>query len=156
METTFAFALEYAMEKLLKQLQSNIMKIVYGAGSPSSYDVTWQFLDSWEKSRVRIMGNVLESEIFQNIGVMVSEPGIFQHGSEYFQPNDARDFIADIIFEGKAGPLFGEGYWTQARDAWTPTVEHLYNGDFLRWFDEGVAIAGGLGGASFNIEFVVG
>lgn len=69
-----AFALDYAMEKLLMKLQENIEKIVYGAGSPGYYGRTNEFLYSWETSKPIIKGNIIESDLFQNIFAMHSDP----------------------------------------------------------------------------------
>ena len=53
-----AFALDYAMEKLLEKLRTNIEQIVYGAGSPEYYNRTMEFLNSWETSKPIIKGNI--------------------------------------------------------------------------------------------------
>ena len=137
-----AFALDYAMEKLLMKLQENIEKIVYGAGSPEYYNRTMEFLNSWETSKPIIKGNIIESDLFQNIFAMHSDPENFIHGSNYYKQDDITAYMADIIFEGLSGPMFGSGFWTVARDAWTPTLTHLENGDFDRWFADGMRMQG--------------
>ena len=147
-----AVALDYAMEKLLMKLQENIEKIVYGAGSPEYYGRTNEFLYSWETSKPIIKGNIIESDLFQNMFAMHSDPENFIHGSNYYKQDDITAYMADIIFEGLAGPMFGSGFWTVARDAWTPTLIHLKNGDFDRWFADGMRMQGS-DSFTFNISF---
>ena len=147
-----AIALDYAMEKLLEQLKINIEKIVYGAGSPNYYERTMEFLNSWETSKPIIKGNIVESELFQNTFAMQSDPDNFTHGSYWYTNNDVREFMAEIIFEGLSGPMFGTGFWSVARDAWTPTLIHLENGDFDRWFADAMRMQGE-DSFTFNISF---
>ena len=147
-----SIALDYAMERLLMELQENIEKIVYGAGDPGYYVRTMQFLTSWETSKPIIKGNIIESDLFQNKFAMQSDPDNFIHGSNFFRQNDVTAFMADIIFEGLSGPMFGDGFWTVARDAWTPTLIHLENGDFDRWFADAMRMQGE-DSFTFNISF---
>ena len=39
------------------------------------------------------------------------------------------------------GDLFGEGYWTKNRDAWSPTIVRM-NRSFGKWIVEGFAMSG--------------
>lgn len=135
-----SIALGYAIDKLLDELKGNIDRIVYGAGSPNYYERTMEFEKSWETSKPVIKGKFAEAELFQNPMSMSLDRDNYTHGSNYPKANDVREGLADIIFNGESGLLFGEGFWTQARDAWTPTVECLDNGKFMAWFNEGMRL----------------
>jgi len=145
-------ALDYAMVKLLNALRDNIEQIVYGAGIPSTYDRSYEFLKSWETSMPIIKGNLIQSDLFQNILDMTFDADNFFHGSNYWRQEDVTPFLANIIFDGLSGDLMGEGFWRQARDAWTPTLELLTNGTFLRWFEESM-MSQSASGSMFQITF---
>lgn len=145
-------ALDIAMDKLLEVLKDNIERIVYGAGTPEFYSRSFEFLKSWETSRSIIKGNLVTSELFQNVLDMTFDADNFFHGSNYYKQNDITAFLSNIIFEGLSGPMFGDGFWTHARDAWTPTMALLYDGTFLRWFEDAMAMQGS-NGSTFSISF---
>ena len=70
----FQQALDLTMEEFLTTLKDWIDVDVYAWVSPSSNPWspyrTFQFKDSWEKTKAEIIGSMVESEIFQNISVM--------------------------------------------------------------------------------------
>jgi hypothetical protein len=70
----FQKALDLTMEEFLASLKDWIDADVYSWVSPSlnpwSLYRTFQFKDSWEKTKSEIIGSIVESEIFQNISVM--------------------------------------------------------------------------------------
>src|SRR5574344_3092875 len=70
----FQQALDLTMQELLDILKEWIDVDVYAWTSPSknpwSPYRTFQFSDSWEKTKSEIIGSLVESEIFQNENVM--------------------------------------------------------------------------------------
>lgn len=75
----------------------------------------------------------------QNVSFMSYNPEAFQHGSLYTSYGDVRDELAGIIYQGLGGNLFGDGWWTNPRDPWTPLIQQLNEGKKLReWFIEGM------------------
>ena len=117
--------------KILQALLESIEKEVYNAGIPQLYHrhrYAGGLLGSWEKSDAKILGQEVYSRIDSNLNMMVTYPDEFIHGSNHWVMDDIRELLAEIIIEGKSGPLFGEGFWTQPRDFWTPVIEMLTNG----------------------------
>ena len=130
-------AVEYVMDKILTNYKHLINQIVYGR-SPEEYERTYEFLESWEaKSKKTRQGAV--GEMSQNVSFMSYNPEAFQHGSLYTSYGDVRDELAGIIYQGLGVNLFGDGWWTNPRDPWTPLIQQLNEGKKLReWFIEGM------------------
>ena len=62
-----------------------------------------------------------------------------QHGSPEWLKNyeDVRPYLADIIYGGLSGNLFGDGYWCKARDAWSELLHQIGKRNLSNWFKEG-------------------
>lgn len=157
-------AVEYTMVKLFQENENLIQKYVYDAYSGDKYyDRTYEFLDAWnykvkKTSSHHMTSNITSrahGEFYYDPNVMHYNPSKAQHGtpspeSMYWEGNsevweavesawgDARDYLADILYQGKTGPLFGEGPWTKKRDAWTPLINKLDRGKIFTWFEEGM------------------
>lgn len=112
-----SIALNNTMEILLNKLEEIIQEKVY-----DSYNGYWasngfrtnEFKESWEKTISIIKGNLIESELFQNISNMTiyDEPPI----------HTDRDNLAEIIESG-VGYNFGSA---PARPFWN---------DFINWVE---------------------
>lgn len=157
-------AVEYTMVKLFQENEELIQKYVYSAYSPEYYQRTGEFLDAWnykvkktsDHHNISYTSSRVHSEFYYDPGVMHYNPSQAQHGTPvrdelyYRQPSpetwakvegawgDAREYLADILYEGKGGPLFGNGPWRKKRDAWTPLLKTLDRGKIFRWFEEGM------------------
>jgi hypothetical protein len=114
----------------LKLLKSNIIKIVYGAGRPTTYlrnGDNGGILGNWYKGAVKRAGNTVEMTIDEEPELMIHDPSMYIHGSKVWYTDDIRDILAEIIIEGESGPLFSKGedadWWQMPRDFWTPTFE---------------------------------
>lgn len=115
---------------LLEKLKEKIQEIVY-----DSYDPIWYprqgergLGNEWEKTDAHSEGNIVESEISENPMKLNTDSDNFIHGSNFWNLNDIRDLLAEIVIEGESGPLFGSGPWTFPRDFWTPFIELLEDG----------------------------
>ena len=159
-----AKAVEYTMVKLFQENQDLIQKYVYDAIPATYYDRTYEFIDAWnyrvKKTSSHHMlpytSNRVHGEFFYQpvinqgeateAGVMHYNPAEAQHGTpDWAYPyvneawRDAREHLADIIYQGKSGLLFGEGPWRKKRDAWGPLIKSLDRGKIFKWFEEGMA-----------------
>ena len=162
-----ANAIEYTMVKLFEENEDLIEKYVYGAYPELYYDRTKQFLDAWnykvKKTSSHHMTSSISSRVYAEFyydpNVMDYVPDKAQHGTPSGRAmdsvwgsdtnmwawtavqsawGDAREYLADIIYQGKSGPLFGDGPWRNKRDAWTPLINKLDRGKIFTWFEEGM------------------
>jgi hypothetical protein len=128
----FRIMIDELGEKLLEKLKEFIQTEVYDAGTPQWYHRFGEsggFLGSWQKEDVSGFGQTITSRIDQDINKMELDPESFVHGSLYWDvTEDVRDLLAEIINEGKSGPLFGNGFWRQPRQFWEPMMQFLTSG----------------------------
>lgn len=119
LSSLMSVALNNTMEKLLNKLEEIIQEKVY-----DSYEGNWdldgwrtgQFKESWEKTIPIIKGNLVESELFQNISNMI----IYESAPVYIHTD--RDNLAEIIESG-VGYNFGSA---PPRPFWN---------DFINWVE---------------------
>lgn len=148
-----ANAIEYTMVKLFEENEKLIEKYVYGAYPELYYDRTKQFLDAWNYKVKKTSSHHMTSSISSRVHAeFYYDPNVMdyvaekaQHGSPDWAHSaadkawgDAREYLADIIYQGKSGSLFGDGPWQKKRDAWTPLINKLDRGKIFTWFEEGM------------------
>lgn len=138
---------EYVLDKVLDANEEQIMNKVYYAGTPEGYDRSMEFLFAWDKSvhTASHLGHDVEGSFYykpSNMHVGSTDPNsplFAQHvgiGGVY-RGQDAREYLADIIYQGLAGDLFGHGYWNKKRDAFTSLVNFVGKGRFDQWMMDG-------------------
>lgn len=145
-------AVEYVLDKVLEANEDKILEKVYGAGEPEVYDRSYEFLKAWDKAvhTASHLGHDVEGSFYYNPSSMTvgsTSPDAYdfaQHigvGGEYMG-RDAREYLADIIYQGMAGDLFGRGYWTKRRDAFSALVKYVGKERFDKWMMDGFRKAG--------------
>lgn len=163
-----AKAVEYTMVKIFQENEDLIQKYVYDKypGEPY-YDRTYEFMDAWNYKVKKTSSHHMTPNITSRVhgeffyqpvinqgesneaGVMHYNPSKAQHGTPDWAYaaveeswRDAREALADYIYQGRSGDLFGEGPWTKKRDAWTPLIKKLDRGKIFTWFEESMAKQG--------------
>ena len=58
------------------------------------------------------------------------------------QWGDSREYLADIIYQGLAGDIYGNGAWTKKRDAFDALVKYIGKQRMKQWFETGMEKAG--------------
>ena len=148
LKPTLKKVVEYILDKILEaNKEEAIAKYVYAQGYPQEYNRTGEFADAWDK-QVHISGHLkhdVEGYTFYNWKSMSigsddpHNPHFGQHigvGGEY-KGQDSRAYLADIIYQGMAGDLFGKGYWTKPRNAYNALIKYVGKTRFNKWFIEG-------------------
>ena len=141
-------AVEYLLDKISEENQYAIMhEVYYGAVSaePGWYERTGEFAKAWE-TQVHTgsnLENTVEGRFYYSPYLMKYNSAKRQHGSppEYYE-QDVRPYLAEIIYEGLSGSLFGEGCWTKKRDAWAGLEKRLGKMKLRTWMKEGLEKAG--------------
>lgn len=150
-------AVEYLLDKISEENQYAIMhEIYYGEVSAEEgwYDRTGQFAKAWE-TQVHTTGNLnktVEGRFYYSPNLMKYNPAKGQHGSPMGQTEpgvptvkkgyDVRQSLAEIIYQGLSGEVFGDGYWTKKRDAWAVLEKRIGQAKLKQWMKEGFAKAG--------------
>lgn len=147
----FADIVNTLTDQIFKKLRENIEEIVYDAGTPTTYSRYRDdggLLGSFDQSKIKISGNIIEKSVDQNPLEMVRHiPGDksdFTHGSEYFgDVDDVRELLTDWIINGDSGILFGTGFWREPRNFWKDIMDLFEDGSIDRMV-EGMMSAKGM------------
>lgn len=137
----FTQAVELTMQKIWNANRDAIRRIVYGVAQPSTYERTNEFKDdawSYEQSKSPSTTTFIEFEFFYDWAKLNVNRNMAQHGSPIYLENyqDVRPYLADIIYGGLSGDLFGDGYWRRARDAWSELLHIMGKRNLSMWFKE--------------------
>lgn len=141
-------AVEYLLSKISDENQYAIMhEIYYGEVSAEEgwYERTGEFARAWE-TQVHTgnhLSNTVEGRFYYSPYLMHYDSLKAQHGSppKYYE-QDVRPYLAEIIYQGLSGHLFGQGYWTQKRDAWAVLEKRIGAAQLKKWMKEGFEYAG--------------
>lgn len=126
-------AVDYVVEKIWEENRSIVEKVVYGAGSPSVYERTHTLAEAWTYESG---GGGGISASFK------SDPSALAPHPSALTGEDVRDGLIEIVYEGMAGLLFGEGFWTKKRDAFSALEKSLGVRKFNKFFQAGMTAAG--------------
>ena len=157
--TPLKLAVRILMEKILEVNDDTIKRVVYNAPGrpllPGSYQSTTEFLNAWDiavHSSKAIKTSDIQGSFFYKPSEMNAVPpcaennhmgqhhGIGQSGDSFY--GDSRDYLADIIYQGLAGPAYGDGYWRKKRDAFNELVKIVGRRNFNKWFLEAMQDVG--------------
>lgn len=146
LKTPLIEAVDYVMQKIWNENREVIRKIVYGAGLPTEYDRTDEFRNAWSyewHSRPKTDAFV-EYEFFYDWALLNINRKNAQHGSPEWLSTyqDVRPYLADIVYGGLSGDLFGDGYWREERNAWSELLHRIGKRNLTNWFKEGCKQAG--------------
>ena len=133
-------AVNYVVQKIWNENRELVRLIVYESYQPSMYERTGEFKEAWDTS-VKRVGNYIEGEFKYDPRIMEVNPFLGQHAS-VITGEPSTTYLADIIYQGLSGHIFGTGYWTQKRDAWSALDKWLSNTTFRKIFEEGMTKAG--------------
>ena len=143
----FSQAVDYVMQKIWKENRDAICRIVYDIATPAMYERTNEFKEeawSYEQSKSPSTTTFIEYEFFYDWAKLNVNREKAQHGSpkEIKKYEDVRPYLADIIYSGSSGELFGDGYWCKARNAWKELLHIVGKRNLSTWFKEGCKRAG--------------
>lgn len=126
---------ETILEKITKENEELINEIVYGAapsGSPKEYHRTGQFADlAWAHDITKDTTYEIDGEFKYN------PDGMYDSHPSVVSGEDMREYLAEIIYNGVAGHIFGTGFWTEKRDAWTALIKVVGSNTMRSWIKEG-------------------
>lgn len=147
-------ALDYVLQKIAERNEDLIMRIIYNNYTPEVYDRTDEFKEAWDyslsSSGNQVLGTFGYTETSTDAGrIMNYIPQKGQHGTpdSFGQEimsawGDAREYLAEIIYEGKSSDVFGNGPWTRKRDVWEPLMKSIDSKAMTTWFERGLQYAG--------------
>lgn len=130
------------LERIVEDNRGLIQEYIYDNDTPAVYERTEEFKEAWETQSAKVTGDHVKGEFSYAPDKMSVDPGAFQHGSYYYSPNDVREYLATLIYEGGAGPMFGEGFWRNKRDVWDRLIKHLGKRRLLSYVSDALKAEG--------------
>lgn len=125
-------ALKYTVEKIKEKNEQVVNQIVYAVYSPQMYSRTFELREAW-KSEANASGA-------SGRATFEYDPSKISAHSNL--TDEAVPYLAEIVYQGLVGKIYGEGAWTQARDAWQALLDACSEDAIKEWFYQGCRQAG--------------
>lgn len=149
---------DYMVQKILAENKAVVEQIVYAAYQPTVYNRTGEFKEAWEtdsqemtaQSKVRGEFKYAPDKLTPGTNDM-SDPHYGQHytganGENSKGGPEMTEGLAEVIYQGLAGPAFGHGTttgaWHARRNAWQALLKVVSKTAIRQWFREGCAREG--------------
>lgn len=134
-------ATDYVVQKIWNENRALINDLIYNKDKPEVYERTGEFRQAWRtETNASISGSKVSGK-FAYDPSMITTIDAPQHQSVVnYEP--IQTHLADIIYQGMAGKIFGEGFWTEKRNAYKELNKWLTNTKFRQLFEEGMTMAG--------------
>lgn len=129
-------AIDYVVQKIWNDNRELIRTIVYESYQPEEYERTGEFKEAWDTD-VKRLGNFVRGEMKYDPRELTVNYNKWQHGSAYLQ-QPMTTYLAEVIYQGLSGDLFGEGPWTKKRDVWAALNREVGIRKIKQYFEEGM------------------
>lgn len=127
--------------------EKEIERVVYSKGTPIYYERTdpgENFESAWNSEIKESNKNFVDGEFYYSPDDMYLGDEIDGKHSSVLTGEDIRPYLAEIIYGGKAGRIFGRGFWTKKRDAWRELlrIARVDGPKMKSWINKGAKKAG--------------
>lgn len=120
----------YVVTKIMEQVEDANQETVYDVYDPIMYERTYELKNRW-------MGDVVASNDTA-VGVVETMP---THATSAIS-GDVIENLYEIVYEGLAGHIFGQGAWTKKRNAWKTIEKKCGKANIKKWYGEGMRMTG--------------
>ena len=142
-------AINYVLDKIYDENISVVHDVVYMAYSPEDYNRTGDLYRAWstesKSTSSAAQGEFKYDYSKMSIGSTDPQSSTFaQHigvGGDFYG-QDARPYLAELIYQGATGSLFGDGAFRKQRDAWAELNKRIGRRKMKQWMKEGMEAAG--------------
>ena len=142
-------AINYVLDKIYDENISVVHDVVYMAYSPEDYNRTGDLYRAWstesKSTSSAAQGEFKDDYSKMSIGSTDPQSSNFaQHigvGGDFYG-QDARPYLAELIYQGATGSLFGDGAFRKQRDAWAELNKRIGRRKMKQWMKEGMEAAG--------------
>ena len=130
----------YIVQKIWNENRELIRVLIYESYEPSMYERTGEFKEAWA-TKTSISGNKVSGVFEYKPDKLTVNREKWQHGYIYMSGGAEHEttmttYLADVIYQGLAGHIFGEGPWTKKRNAWAELNRWLTKKQFRKIFEE--------------------
>lgn len=129
-------ALKGTGEKTKELVKDEIEKEVYSIPQ-GTYERTGDLKNTMTDFPLENKGNVSQVKIAHDTDKMSYNASKFQHGSDYWSPNDYRKYVAQTVHDGTSGSLFGEnGHWREPKPYMDNAKKEMKDGKYKAFMIE--------------------
>ena len=136
LHSPIAKAINYVIDKIYDENIGAIHDIVYMAYSPEEYERTGDFYRAWGAGTTKVVNErTVEGEFKykpDKMSIGSTEPNSSSYGP----------YLAELIYNGATGSLFGDGAFREKRDAWEELNKRIGRRKMKQWMKEGLEAAG--------------
>lgn len=142
-------AINYVLDKIYDENIAVVHDVVYMAYSPEDYNRTGDLYRAWN-TESKSTSSAAQGEFkydYSKMSIGSTDPqssNFAQHigvGGDFYG-QDARPYLAELIYQGATGSLFGDGAFRKQRDAWTELNKRIGRRKMKQWMKEGMEAAG--------------
>ena len=142
-------AINYVLDKIYDENISVVHDVVYMAYSPEHYNRTGDLYRAWS-TESKSTSSAAQGEFkydYSKMSIGSTDPqssNFAQHigvGGDFYG-QDARPYLAELIYQGATGSLFGDGAFRKQRDAWAELNKRIGRRKMKQWMKEGMEAAG--------------
>ena len=142
-------AINYVLDKIYDENISVVRDVVYMAYSPEDYNRTGDLYRAWS-TESKSTSSAAQGEFkydYSKMSIGSTDPqssNFAQHigvGGDFYG-QDARPYLAELIYQGATGSLFGDGAFRKQRDAWAELNKRIGRRKMKQWMKEGMEAAG--------------
>ena len=152
-------AVEYLMQQVYLENEQLVQEFIYAERRPQVYERTGEFARSWSYEPTKgtgISGNTVEYKFHYDPDGMVYSSMLGQHGTPDYNLvtrqslaeakaswGDAREYLAEILYQGKTGDLFGDSSsWRHDIDVWQHLLKNCNRRQMMTWLRDGMTRQG--------------
>ena len=141
--------INYVLDKIYDENISVVHDVVYMAYSPEDYNRTGDLYRAWS-TESKSTSSAAQGEFkydYSKMSIGSTDPqssNFAQHigvGGDFYG-QDARPYLAELIYQGATGSLFGDGAFRKQRDAWAELNKRIGRRKMKQWMKEGMEAAG--------------
>ena len=142
-------AINYVLDKIYDENISVVHDVVYMANSPEDYNRTGDLYRAGS-TESKSTSSAAQGEFkydYSKMSIGSTDPqssNFAQHigvGGDFYG-QDARPYLAELIYQGATGSLFGDGAFRKQRDAWAELNKRIGRRKMKQWMKEGMEAAG--------------
>ena len=142
-------AINYVLDKIYDENIAVVHDVVYMAYSPEDYNRTGDLYRAWS-TESKSTSSAAQGEFkydYSKMSIGSTDPqssNFAQHigvGGDFYG-QDARPYLAELIYQGATGSLFGDGAFRKQRDAWAELNKRIGRSKMKKWMKEGMELPG--------------
>ena len=151
LHSPIAKAINYVIDKIYDENIGAIHDIVYMAYSPEEYERTGDFYRAWGAGTTKVVNErTVEGEFKykpDKMSIGSTDPNSSSYGQHIglagdFYGQDARPYLAELIYNGATGSLFGDGAFREKCRAGQGLNKRMGRRKMKQWMKEGLEAAG--------------